>query len=595
MASVTRIIFLLMAAALLATLPPADGWDDPDSVDPEIPDRQYLLGADSDDESESTSGWDTNDFMDSDSEYASDYASDFEDSGQFFDDNGRGLNLEEFDENDQGHRFVEFNDEQNKSVVKIDEKNKVKCDDPLCANDDQEKSTKDYCLSEAENPYPGHATMTAYNMARTNNLTADKLAPEGCKPVQLWHLIRHGSRSMHRMDFMKMETQLPILKRKILAAHSLGSGSLCTEDLELIRAWKLEDMDLGRSGTLSDEGKAEIEGIATRYKAALPNLVYKWYSISKPSSENIRQQPGEGAKVAFAPSRQTYESAVTFLEALYGRRWGHVGLPVKGSQTLQYYDYCKNYINKVVALNKNRKPFHIFTQGKYLEAVMDRVSKRSGIQITLTKLRSMYNACRYQKAWHPQKTPPWCVVFTPNDLRVLEYWEDLRVYHDQGYAHPINYKQACILGQDVFLHFRNRIEKDITDTDSTTYFVNLEAFVPFLALLGLFKDAEPLTSDEVNMGREWKTSKFAGYGSNLGFLLSSCGNDSSSWWVTALLNEEKYHLPGCETSMGCPWDKFVSSFAFVEDCNFTHLCGRYSDKLWRSQHWRLSYVMHNWM
>lgn len=53
--------------------------------------------------------------------------------------------------------------------------------------------------------------------------------------------------------------------------------------------------------------------------------------------------------------------------------------------TLQYYDYCKNYINKVVALNKNRKPFHIFTQGKYLETVMDRVSKRSGIQITLSK------------------------------------------------------------------------------------------------------------------------------------------------------------------------------------------------------------------
>ncbi|XP_037777597.1 multiple inositol polyphosphate phosphatase 1-like [Penaeus monodon] len=437
--------------------------------------------------------------------------------------------------------------------------------------------------------------MTPYSWARAHNLSAAKVTPEGCRPVQLWHLIRHGSRSMHRMDFMKMETQLPILKRKILAAHSLGSGELCTQDLALIRGWKLKDMDKGKAGTLTPEGRAEVEGIASRFKAAFPDLVYKRYSISKTAAENVRQQPGEGTKVAFAPSRQTYESAVSYLEALYGRQWGHVGLPVRGSQSLQYYDYCKNYINKVVALKKKSKPFHIFTKGKSMEAVMDRVSRRTGVTVNLTKLRTMYNACRYQKAWAPQDPSPWCVVFTPSDLQVLEYWEDLRIHHDHGYAHSINYKQACIFGNDIFLHFRNRIESGVTNTDSTTYFVNMEAFVPFMALLGLFKDPEPLTSEVANPDRVWKTSKFAGYGSNLGFLLSTCGNDSASWWITAILNEEKIKLPGCETSLGCPWERFVSEYDFLEDCDFTRLCGRYSDKLWRSQHWRLSYIMHNWM
>lgn len=47
----------------------------------------------------------------------------------------------------------------------------------------------------------------------------------------------------------------------------------------------------------------------------------------------------------------------------------------------------------------------------------------------------------------------------------------------------------------------------------------------FMALLGLFKDSEPLTSEAVNMDRVWKTSKFAGYGSNFGLLLSSCGSN----------------------------------------------------------------------
>lgn len=46
-----------------------------------------------------------------------------------------------------------------------------------------------------------------------------------------------------------------------------------------------------------------------------------------------------------------------------------------------------------------------------------------------------------------------------------------------------------------------------------------------MALLGLFKDSEPLTTEAVNMDRVWKTSKFAGYGSNFGLLLSSCGSN----------------------------------------------------------------------
>ncbi|XP_069995510.1 multiple inositol polyphosphate phosphatase 1-like [Penaeus vannamei] len=176
--------------------------------------------------------------------------------------------------------------------------------------------------------------------------------------------------------------------------------------------------------------------------------------------------------------------------------------------------------------------------------------------------------------------------------QVLEYWEDLRMYHDQGHAHTITYKQACVLGNDLLLLFRKRVEDNITDIDSTTYFVSNEGLVPFLTLLGLFKDSVPLTEESINPERLWRTSKFASYGSNLAFVLSSCGE--TGWWVSALLNEVNIQLPGCYTPYGCPWDRFVESYGFLQNCDFPNLCGGISYHLRRSQIWHVLYTMNNW-
>ncbi|XP_047495935.1 multiple inositol polyphosphate phosphatase 1-like isoform X2 [Penaeus chinensis] len=386
---------------------------------------------------------------------------------------------------------------------------------------------------------------------------------------------------------------LPTLKRMILKSHSYGNGELCPRDLALLRAWRTSKLDAGDTRHLTPEGRKEIEGIALRFKAAFPELVYKPYHVGKAQEENERGKPGEGTKFAFAPSFPTYDSAVTYLETLYGRHWGHVGLDLNGSPALQYFYFCRNYITKVVICSKKKKPFHNFISGKFMEEVISRVSKRLGIAVTIAKLRAMYNACRYQKAWRPERPSAWCAAFTPRDLEVLEYWEDLRMYHDQGPAHSITYKQACLLGADLLLHFRRRVNDNITDIDSTTYFVSMEALVPFLSLLGLFKDSEPLTEENINPDRVWKTSKFSSYGSNLAFVLSLC--EDNSWWVSALLNEVKIQLPGCDTVFGCPWGRFVEEFDYLENCDFHVLCGGISYQLRRTQTWQLLYIMNNWM
>ncbi|XP_037778788.1 multiple inositol polyphosphate phosphatase 1-like [Penaeus monodon] len=270
------------------------------------------------------------------------------------------------------------------------------------------RASRHYCFSDDPRPYVGFAALTPYAAARPQQPAFEDFAPEGCQPVQLWHLIRHGSRVMHKFEYSKLEVMLPTLKRMILKSHSYGNGELCPRDLALLRAWRTSKLDVGDKRHLTPEGRKEIEGIALRFKAAFPELVYKPYHVGKALEENERGKPGEGTKLAFAPSFPTYDSAVTYLETLYGRNWGHVGLDLNGSPALQYFYFCRNYISKVLICSKKKKPFHNFITGKFMEGVISRVSKRLGVTVTIAKLRAMYNACRYQKAWRPEKPSAWC-------------------------------------------------------------------------------------------------------------------------------------------------------------------------------------------
>lgn len=65
----------------------------------------------------------------------------------------------------------------------------------------------------------------------------------------------------------------------------------------------------------------------------------------------------------------------------------------------------------------------------------------------------MYDACRYQKAWSVTELSPWCAVFSKEELRVLEYREDLEYYYKAGYGRDINTRLGCPLLHDMMGHF----------------------------------------------------------------------------------------------------------------------------------------------
>lgn len=167
MASVTCIVFLLMSVTMLATLPLADGRDKKTDDDLESPQLSDFVREVSDDEPEAARRPKLSPLRLGQCS-ASDYEPEYDDE-----------NAEDFYDNIDASNFFDDDQDAGKSLD-----DNAQFADPRCADGHvkQGKASGGHCFSN-DKSYAVHATMTPYSIARTNNLTASKLAPEGNREV----------------------------------------------------------------------------------------------------------------------------------------------------------------------------------------------------------------------------------------------------------------------------------------------------------------------------------------------------------------------------------------------------------------------------
>ena len=64
----------------------------------------------------------------------------------------------------------------------------------------------------------------------------------------------------------------------------------------------------------------------------------------------------------------------------------------------------------------------------------------------------LYETCSFE--YQVYGDSPWCAIFTEDDLRILEYGEDIEYYWVDGYGDKINYEQTCDLLKDIVYYLR---------------------------------------------------------------------------------------------------------------------------------------------
>lgn len=444
--------------------------------------------------------------------------------------------------------------------------------------------------SNIQNPplFMKGSTKTPYEYVANKNTTHNATIGKECQLVQLWLLIRHGTRYPSKAGIRAIKSKLPILLKQLKKNQDIVNKEV-KELLDALFVWKPNmptNLTEAHAKFLHKEGEREMISISQRYVKRFPSLLESQpidAFIFKSTNEQRTQQSRLKFAMGILGNQDSQDmSAITAISDAAFEPIVSTHDPV-----LRMYKLCNKW-NELVKQNPlSLKEQRLFEKSEAFNiTVLQGLSKRLGFSpqyLTLENVDTIYAACTFGQAWEPTKHSPWCSVFTEEMLDMLEYRKDLRYYWEDGYGYNINSAQACVLVKDAVDNFQNAINNAKSAKKGLFYFAHSGTILKLLAYMDLYKETtkEPkllrqdLKHDNYKImknGRKWKTSTIDTFSSNVGLVLMRC--NERDYKIGLLHNERFFDIPGCESqTQWCDFKKFVSLFnPNAIDCDFSQVC-----------------------
>ncbi|XP_021920643.1 multiple inositol polyphosphate phosphatase 1-like isoform X2 [Zootermopsis nevadensis] len=414
----------------------------------------------------------------------------------------------------------------------------------------------DTCLAENKNPYVMFSTYTPYELVHENS--DDPVSIPKCKPIQFWILSRHGTRYTD-VDGINDMWSLIDFRDQIINNYKNGWGALCAEDVDNLKKWTPQAVSTV-SMNLTPQGYKDAYNLALRYKSKFPSLLNQSYDPDK-------------FEVKFTESQRTTLTAFAFIDGIFGSTVDvQLPQPISPDPLLKPSDYCTAWINEVHDNPDIKKEYNAFKKGPEIEEVTRIVSKRLGFgsSIGFDNLDLIYTICRFEKAWNVYNISPWCAAFSEDDLKVLEYKEDLDSYYKRGFGTEMNKLVGCPLAKDFIDRFR-KLENWEKQPAGVFYFSHDTDMQLFFTSLGIGEDERPLThSNYASMGnRNWRTSLLTPFASNFVAIFFKC-DEGEPFRVQFHLQEKLLKLKGCKDDKWglCDWSVFKQNYGSIsKTCN----------------------------
>jgi len=237
-----------------------------------------------------------------------------------------------------------------------------------------------------------------------------------------------------------------------------------------------------------------------------------------------------------------------------------------------FFDNCPTYTNRV--LNNATTLLDSQTYiAKYLPSIRRKVLNNLAIvprtwNVTSSDILLFYDVCIYE-ASNQGITNRFCSLFDLDDIYRFETSNDLSDYWTAGYASDINYKISCPLLVDFWNSFTSVIMGK--SEKSSLRFAHAETIMPFVSLLGLFKDARSLHWNSTQLDqRLWRASQISPFAANVAMILFNC---SGIYKVKLLHNEVEMPIPGCGGTLYCPMEQLAVIWKDSLLCPFASMCG----------------------
>ncbi|XP_063825122.1 multiple inositol polyphosphate phosphatase 1-like [Ostrinia nubilalis] len=440
------------------------------------------------------------------------------------------------------------------------------------------------CLSVEEDPYLLFGTKTAYifaNRGLPNNNRAHEVP--GCQPVAFWMMQRHGSHNPEADEIERLQN-LTDLKNNIISNYRNSNfrntnKRICVSDVKILEHWQYNPRhNLSFAGDLTSDGYLSAQQLAQAFKRKYPelftdnrhNYLFKYVKESRLST--------------------TFRA---FSEGIFKTMIDSDDLPKENDEKLlRPYKFC-NAWTKSTEENPDSPSQRTIFESKYeYKQMVTNVSLRLGFNydVDAAVVRGIYLMCRYNKAWDVTQISPWCAAFTREDLRRLEYAEDLETYYKYGYGNDLNKKVGCAYVKDMMSFFSKHVENEMPQQPQVmVHLTEAPAILLALGAMATHQDTVPLTGDNYHsaaiQARKWASSKMAPFNANLAAVLYKCtlnGNFqiNDQYQVLLLENERPISLDWCRVGL-CEWSQIVSKLGEVanacdlEACNGATAIGQF--------------------
>ncbi|GAB4831977.1 hypothetical protein Ancab_005995 [Ancistrocladus abbreviatus] len=409
------------------------------------------------------------------------------------------------------------------------------------------------------------STVSSYGAVKdiADNSFVPSNIPDGCTPIHLNLVARHGTRSPTKKRMRELDRLAASLH--VLISNAKERNVSLQNVPDWLFGWKSPWRGKLKGGELISKGEDELYDLAIRTRETFPHIFGDDYHPDVYSIRATQVPRASASAVAFGIGLFSGKGS---LGSGKHRAFAVTSESRASDIMLRFYDTCQNYKDyresQEPAVEKLKEPI--------FEEIKDALSRQYPLNFTRQDISSLWFLCK-QEASLLDITDQACGLFTPFEIALLEWTDDIEVFVLKGYGNSLNYRMGVPLLKDVVQTMELAIKANEEVHPRGSYekarlrFAHAETVVPFSCLLGLFLEGtefemiqreQPLQlPPKPPQRRNWRGSVVAPFAGNSMLVLYSCpANSSSKYYVHVLHNEHPAPMPGCDNMDFCPFEVF---------------------------------------
>uniref|UniRef100_A0A2P2L913 Multiple inositol polyphosphate phosphatase 1 n=1 Tax=Rhizophora mucronata TaxID=61149 RepID=A0A2P2L913_RHIMU len=409
------------------------------------------------------------------------------------------------------------------------------------------------------------STVTRYDFVKdiVNTSFVPSDIPNGCRPIHINLVARHGTRSPTKKRMRELDWLAAHLEELIRDAEECNLP--LHEVPSWLWGWKSPWRGKSKGGELISKGEDELYHIGIRIREKFPDLFKEEYHPDVYPIKATQVPRASASAVAFGMGLLRDKGSVG---PGNHRAFSVISESRASDILLRFFDTCESY--KV--FRKKQEPAVDKLKEPVLDEITSTLVRRYELNFTRQDIASLWFLCK-QEASLLDITDQACGLFSPSEVALLEWTDDLELFILKGYGKSINYRMGVPLLEDVVQSMEHAIKAQEEKHSPGSYekarlrFAHAETVVPFSCLLGLFLEGsefekiqkeQPLEiPQKPPQSRNWHGSIVAPFAGNNMLVLHSCpASSSNKYFVQVLHNEHPIPMPGCNYSDFCPFETF---------------------------------------